>query len=505
MMKDEMPSDGYASALPIFHTGTSGVEALEAQVDALELALRAAKANLKKARLIKEDDMTNMLWHLMNEHKKIMETTAISASSWCGGIYIPKPAALLVTHSARPASFAISKSFLLSVDHFLPKIMSNTMTADDLAKLDDEHAKFFSTIRQAGIAGALLKQFRGAFSSSQKREDHQHTVFVTGALREQLIYFLSTAPMAFERRINLGQFPLPRMLVAMERFLNMDANLTVDAFRAGFTSLITGTIDEGCHTIMTHKSLRVEEQGTGSAEALAHLAGAGAGPKLWDLGEAELECAKSSKVKLNILQERTDLERSQLRFGAVEWTGRDGEPVTFHRGLTDMFAYAIDSSGKVVASSSATGRAPKITQFKEIAKPAPKRRRKVEDDDETEDEGPQDEGPRYKTDSEEEEEAPVYRSHGGTRDRGGKSASREFMQSRSGRALKRISHDPFLPDLSAPVETLERAEPGIAIKAQELSFGDDFSEGGHSGGGVPELDALLEEKENEGQKDSIDV
>jgi hypothetical protein len=142
-----------------------------------------------------------------------------------------------------------------------------------------------------------------------------------------------------------------------------------------------------------------------------------------------------------------------------------------------MFAYAIDSNGKVVASSSATGRAPKITQFQEIAKPAPKRRRKVQDDDETEDEGP-----RYKTDSEEEEEEAPVRSRGGTRALGGKSASIEFMKSRSGRALRRIAHDPLLPDLSAPV--VETSAPGIAIVSHELDFGDDE-------GGVTELDELL--------------
>jgi hypothetical protein len=494
MMAEEMPAEGYSSALPIFHDGASGLHALETQVDALDLALRAAKANLKKARLLKEENMTNMLWHLMNEHKKIVETVAISTSSWCGGMYIPKPAALLVTHSARPASFSISKSFLQSIDRLFPKIKDGTINAEDVRFLDEEHAKFFSTIRQAGVAGALLKQFRGAFSSSQKREDHQHTIFVTAALREQLIYFLSTAPMAFERRVNLQQFPLPRLLVSVERFLNMDANLTVDAFRRGFSSLISGEIDQGCHTIITHKSLRVEEEGTGSKEALESLArggagaGAGAGAGLSDLACQELERAKSSKVKLNILLDRDDLERSQLRFGAVEWKGREGEPVTFHRGLSDMFAYAVDSSGNVVASSSATGRAPKLEKVKEIERPRPKRRVPTEQTySDTEDEAPEyvprpTRRRRYESDTEDEY---VPRSAGGTSAAGGKSASPEFMASRAGRYLRRNSTFTPLPDFSAEPSPVPFAEREIV--PQLLDF----------------LESSMEGKDDEG-KDELD-
>jgi hypothetical protein len=72
MMAEEFPAEGYSSALPIFHDGTSGMHALETQVDALDVALQAAKANLVKARMIQEEKMTNTLWHYMNEHKKIL-------------------------------------------------------------------------------------------------------------------------------------------------------------------------------------------------------------------------------------------------------------------------------------------------------------------------------------------------------------------------------------------------------------------------------------------------
>jgi len=480
-MAEEFPAEGYSSALPIFHDGVSGLHALETQVDALDVALRAAKANLVKARMLQEEKMTNLLWHYMNEHKKICETVAISTSSWCGGIYIPKPTALLVTHSARPTSFAITKSFLQTIDNLFPKIVNDKLTAKDLDLLNEEHAKFFSTIRQAGVAGALLKQFRGAFSSSQKREDHQHTVFVTAALREQLIYFLTTAPMAFERRVNLQHFPLPRLLVSVERFLNMDANLTVDAFRRGFSSLISGEIDEGCHTIMTHKSLRVEEEGTGSKEALESLArggggGAGAGAGgLHSMATEELERAKSSRVKLNILLDRTDLERSELRFGAVEWEGREGEPVTFHRGLTDMFAYAVDSAGNVVASSSAFGRAPKLEKI-DIKRPTPKRRVPTEQTySDTEDEAPEyvprpTRRRRYESDTEDEY---VPRSAGGTSAAGGKSASPEFMGSRAGRYLRRYKRGygvTPLPDFSAEPSPVPFVEREIIPKL--LDFGD---------------------------------
>ena len=152
-------------------------------------------------------------------------------------------------------------------------------------------------------------------------------------------------------------------------------------------------------------------------------AGAGAGAALIEKADAELVAAASSRVKLNILDERTDDDRSFLRFSAVEWEGRDGAEVSFHRGLSDMFAYAAEMNGEVVASSSATGkRAPKVKKID----PSILKKRRIEKSFKPELEEEFDEV--EETEVEEEEER-----YGG----GGKSGSPTFASSRAGRYLAR--------------------------------------------------------------------
>ena len=285
--------------------------------------------------------MTGALRAIMNQNKMLLETFTIGASSWLSGIYLPKITACLMTANTRPQSRVKAQTLLAKLDAVASKLNDDEDLPEDvLDELEEAHAAVYAEIRRAGLTAALTKQMRGPFSSFQKREDHQHARFVTAALREELYFFLATGPMSIGRRITLQQFPLPRMLVAAERFLDADVNGTVDAFREGLghisallppdpllgPSVFQGDQFDTGGSIqnVTAKTLRVERTGAGVEEAEAALREPGKTQTerhsaLVERGFEDLAAADASSLKLNVTDtSRTNEDRAELRERATQ-------------------------------------------------------------------------------------------------------------------------------------------------------------------------------------------
>jgi hypothetical protein len=286
--------------------------------------------------------MTGSFRALMNQNKMLLETYAVGVSGWLSGIYLPKITACLMTAVTRPQSRVKAQSLLAKLDSIAAKLEEDEELSDDvLDELDATHAAVYAEIRRAGLTATLSKQMRGGFSASQKREDHQHSKFVTASLREELYYFIATAPMNVGRRVTLNQYPLPRMLVAAERFLDSDVCGTVDAFREGAghmhallpPDMTTGTAafapgDQfdtgGSIQNITGKTLRPEKTGSGVEEAEAvlrapHKTQDHRHHELLMAAYEELDAAEGSKVKLNILDpSRSNVDRATLREQATQ-------------------------------------------------------------------------------------------------------------------------------------------------------------------------------------------
>lgn len=329
---------GYGSANPLFfNNAEDALVAMENQlamaaalVHSLNLNLQRAKqlVALQKSVSSLENKytvpMTGSLRSIMNQSKMKLETFTIASSSWCSGMYLPKLSMCLMTAMYRPQARSVCQSLLVKLDEALQEGKE-----PDVNEFDEIEKNIFMEIRRSGLAAALSKQMRGRFTSYQKREDHQHSIFVTASLREQLYFFISTAPMQICRRMNLQQFPLSRVLVAAERFIDTDVNGTVDGFRQGNFSigafLPPSTFDGplifnqeqfdggGSINLINCKTIRPEVTGVGVKEAEFAIAN-GTSDHLKSLAIDELNKANSCKVQLNVTNEfRTNEIRAENR------------------------------------------------------------------------------------------------------------------------------------------------------------------------------------------------
>lgn len=351
-------SFGAANAV-FFDEALPALEAMKQQA-AMAMALAASlAANVKKAEAlidsqrnmlqqVKHDEtipMTGGLRALMNQNKMKLETFAIASASWLSGVYLPKIAMCLLTSKVRPQARIKSENFLAKIDAVLSSLKQDQDPEEAIVQqLDEAHAQIFAELQKAGLTAALINQKRGGFSGLQKREDHAHTKFVTACLREQFFFFIATAPLQqIGRRITRKQFPLPRLLVGVERFLDTDSNGTVDAFREGNGSfeaflppMLMSSLDltrdqfdgGGSISIITHKTLRLEKTGVGVQEAEAALASNEPHEvrhaKLLEQAQEELQQAEKSTVPLNITDtSRTNEERAFNRELATERAQED--------------------------------------------------------------------------------------------------------------------------------------------------------------------------------------
>jgi hypothetical protein len=315
---------------------------------------------------------------LMNQSKMKLETFCIGASSWCSGMYLPKLTMCLNTAMYRPQARSSCQTLLKKLDAALIQLDKEQELDDSFVKsLDEAHAGLYNELRRSGLVAVLSKQMRGAFGARQKREDHQHSIFVTASLREQLYYYISTAPMQIGRRMCDTQFPLPRLLVAAERFIDTDVNGTVDAFRLGGASnFIPPNPMEGPQvfeqeqfdgggsiSLLTCKTLRPEFTGIGVKETEYNLETKA--NNLVELGKQELQNASKVKFQLNILNtSRTNEDRC---FNRELSTNRDkehtGEKVDFIRQGSWIYITEhapVNVARELVSSSN------KISPFSEI-------------------------------------------------------------------------------------------------------------------------------------------
>ena len=342
-------------------------EVLETQRRALEIEAYVTGAP------VGEVPMTGAFRAIMNQSKMIHETYAVGVSSWLSGIYLPKIISCLLAANTRPQSRLKVQTLLAKLDALSSKLGDDDQDIPDelIDELDAAHAAVYAEIRRAGLTAALTKQMRGPFSSFQKREDHQHARFVTASLREELYYFIATGPMSVGRRMTLHQYPLPRMLVAAERFLDADVNGTVDAFRTGMGHVYalvppdagaagSFTYDQfdtgGSIQNITGKTTRPERTGAGVEEAEAALRAPG---KTQVQRHAELEAhawgelgaAEASSLKLNITNtDRSNADRAELREKATQRARPSGtEPADFVRA--GNFVYVTEKAGAGVARS----------------------------------------------------------------------------------------------------------------------------------------------------------
>lgn len=359
---EALPPLAFGSAHSVFYgSAEAALESMKQQALVTAAMLTRLTSNIEKAKEIVATQkrvleveasytgapvgqvpMTGSFRAVMNQNKMLLETYAIGVSSWLSGIYLPKITACLMTANTRPQSRLKAQTLLAKLDALSAKLRDDDdeMSEAMLDELDAAHAAVYAEIRRAGLTAALTKQMRGAFSSSQKREDHQHARFVTASLREELYYFIATGPMSVGRRITINQFPLPRMLVAVERFLDADVCGTVDAFRTGcghayallppepMLGPVSFTYDQfdtgGSIQNITSKTTRPERTGSGVEEAEAALRApnkvqvvrhAELEAEAW----AELEKADNSSLKLNITREdRTNADRAELREVATQ-------------------------------------------------------------------------------------------------------------------------------------------------------------------------------------------
>lgn len=309
--------------------------------------------------------MTGSFRALMNQNKMLLETYAIAVSSWLSGIYLPKITSCLLTANTRPQSRLKAQTLLAKLD----ALSSALSEGDDISEalvdeVDSAHAAVYAEVRRAGLTGALTKQMRGPFSSHQKREDHQHAKFVTASLREELYYFIATGPMNIGRRMTLQQFPLPRMLVAVDRFLDADVCGTVDVFREGdghVFPLIPPDPLEGVSVFsrdqfdtggsiqnITGKTTRPERTGAGVEEAEAALRAVGKTQverhsELVSEARKELATAERSSVSLNITKERSNEDRAMFREIATN-RGRESSAESADFVRAGNFIYVTDKA-----------------------------------------------------------------------------------------------------------------------------------------------------------------
>jgi len=375
---ERLPPLAFGSAHSVFFdSAEAALEAMKQQALVTAAMLTQMTANVDKAKNlvdiqrraldiesrvtgapVGEVPMTGAFRAIMNQNKMLLETYAVGASSWLSGIYLPKIISCLLAANTRPQSRLKVQTLLAKLDALSDKLKDDEEELSDelLDELDAAHAAVYAEIRRAGLTAALTKQMRGPFSSFQKREDHQHARFVTASLREELYYFIATGPMSVGRRMTLHQYPLPRMLVAAERFLDADVNGTVDAFREGmgsvsalvppdlsaptaFAALAHDQFDTGGSIQnITGKTTRPERTGAGVEEAEAALRAAGKTQaqrhaELEAFAWAELDAATASSVKLNITNtDRTNADRAELRERATQRDRVSGtEPADFVR------------------------------------------------------------------------------------------------------------------------------------------------------------------------------
>jgi hypothetical protein len=391
---EALPPLAFGSAHSVFYgSAEAALEAMKQQALVTAAMLTRLTSNIEKAKeivatqkrvleveasytgaAVGQVPMTGSFRAVMNQNKMLLETYAIGVSSWLSGIYLPKITACLMTANTRPQSRLKAQTLLAKLDALSAKLRDDEDEISEamLDELDSAHAAVYAEIRRAGLTAALTKQMRGAFSSTQKREDHQHARFVTASLREELYYFIATGPMSVARRVTLNQYPLPRMLVAAERFLDADVCGTVDAFRAGcghayslippdpMTGAAAFAYDQfdtgGSIQNITSKTLRVERTGSGVEEAEAALRAPG---KLQSQRHGELEAeawaelaeADASSLKLNVTDaERTNADRAEMREVATQ---RDRvsatEAADFVR--SGNFVYVTDKSAAGAARS----------------------------------------------------------------------------------------------------------------------------------------------------------
>jgi hypothetical protein len=137
--------------------------------------------------------------------------------------------------------------------------------------------------------------------------------------------------MQIGRRMSDSQFPLPRLLVAAERFIDTDVLGTVDAFRAGgIQTFIPPNIMDGPQIfqqeqfdgggsigLLTCKTLRPEFTAVGVKEAEDNLQSQT--KNLVSLGEEELKKAASQTYSMNITTTtRTNEDLCNIREMATE-------------------------------------------------------------------------------------------------------------------------------------------------------------------------------------------
>jgi len=358
---ERLPPLAFGSAHPVFFdSADAALDAMKQQALVTAAMLTRLSSNVDKAKSLLEVQrraveiearvtgapvgevpMTGAFRAIMNQNKMLLETYAVGVSSWLSGIYLPKIISCLLAANTRPQSRLKVQGLLAKLDALSAKLGDDDEDIPDelIDELDAAHAAVFAEIRRAGLTASLTKQMRGPFSSFQKREDHQHARFVTASLREELYYFLATGPMSVGRRMTLHQYPLPRMLVAAERFLDADVNGTVDAFREGLghvyalvppdsSGAAAFSYDQfdtgGSIQNITGKTTRPERTGAGVEEAEASLRAAGKTQvqrhaELEETAWGELAAADASSLKLNVTNvDRSNADRAELRERATQ-------------------------------------------------------------------------------------------------------------------------------------------------------------------------------------------
>ena len=356
---ENLPALAFGSAHSVFHNSAeSALDTMKQHALVTAALLLRLNTNIQKAEALLSSQkqamfieasatgtavgpvpMTGSMRALMNQNKMLLETYAVGVSGWLSGIYLPKITACLMTAATRPQSRVKCQTLLAKLDSLLSTLQDDKDVTDEmLDELDATHAAVYAEIRRAGLTASLTKQMRGGFSSFQKREDHQHAVFVTASLREELYYFIATAPMNVGRRTTLQQYPLPRLLVAAERFLDSDVCGTVDAFRSAdghIHALVPPDVHAGAFSAdqfdtggsiqnITAKTIRPEKTGSGVTEAEEALSSSSKTQeqrhgelvaKAWE----QLRAADGSSVVLNVAMSHRDNEdRASLREFATQ-------------------------------------------------------------------------------------------------------------------------------------------------------------------------------------------